>query len=151
MKKINLFLLIILLTSLSGCGLTNETKTAVKPVANIPSINETEINTETDETSTTTTEVESGDKIFNLNIYNFFYSPKELRARVGDQITINLNSVDGLHDFTLDEFKIQSTVIDTNNKTSVTFTADKAGEFEFYSSIGEQQQLGLKGLLIVSQ
>ena len=39
--------------------------------------------------------------------------------------------------------------INTGNKTSVTFVANKAGEFEFYCSVGNHRAQGMVGKLIV--
>lgn len=153
MKKINLLILIGLSLSLSGCEIINKSKPDNKTNPTKPVIEQVPVDNNLDNFSTSTPNIKTPDgvKIFNLDIYNFFFSQTELNAKVGDKVTINLTSKDGLHDFTLDEYNLQSTVIDTNSQTSVNFTVDKAGKFEFYSSIGSQKELGAKGVLIVSE
>ena len=137
-KKINYLLLLIATISLSGCSFADfsldqfKTTSETKPVINNKNI-----------------PIENSAKEINIVAYNFFYSTSEITVHKGDKITINLSSADGQHDITINDFNIQSTVVDLSNSTKISFVADKAGEFEFYSSIGNQKELGLVGKLIV--
>jgi plastocyanin len=55
----------------------------------------------------------------------------------------------GIHDFVIDAFHVRTPVLAPGMPRGVTFTADKKGTYEFYSSIAQDRQLGMKGTLIV--
>jgi plastocyanin len=88
-------------------------------------------------------------KVFSIRGKNYEYDLKEIRVKQGDVVTVNFMSSDGFHDWKLDEFAVATTKVYPNTPTSVTFTADKKGEFEYYCSIGNNRTLGMEGLLIV--
>ena len=68
----------------------------------------------------------------------------------GDKVRIEFTSTQGFHDWVVDEFSAAtSKVRDTDGMTSVEFTADEVGTFEYYCSVGEHRENGMKGNLIV--
>jgi len=86
---------------------------------------------------------------FEVTGKNFEFSETEIRVKEGDKVTINFESTDGLHDWVIDEFEAKTDQVRPGTKTSVTFTADKAGEYEFYCSVGQHRAQGMVGKLIV--
>lgn len=80
---------------------------------------------------------------------NFKYDMNEIRVKEGDEVTINFRSVDGFHDWVVDEFDAATEKVQTDGETSVTFVADKKGTFEFYCSVGKHRENGMVGNLIV--
>lgn len=54
-----------------------------------------------------------------------------------------------MHDFVIDELNIRTKRIAGGESDSVTFTADKTGAFEYYCSVGNHREMGMKGRLIV--
>ncbi|HSW88487.1 MAG TPA: cupredoxin domain-containing protein [Candidatus Saccharimonadales bacterium] len=95
-------------------------------------------------TSSATTE-----KTFTFTAGNFWFNPNKITVNKGDKVTINFTVSNGFHDFVIDEFKIKVGPSIAGKTTSVTFTADKAGTFEFYCDIDHHRQKGQKGTLIV--
>ncbi|HSW97282.1 MAG TPA: cupredoxin domain-containing protein [Candidatus Saccharimonadales bacterium] len=89
------------------------------------------------------------DKIFTFTAGNFWFSPNRIAVNKGDKVTINFVVNNGFHDFVIDEFKVKVGPSIAGKTTSVTFTADKAGTFEFYCDIDHHRQKGQKGILIV--
>lgn len=75
----------------------------------------------------------------------------DLVVSVGDVVTIVLTvGPDGMeHDFYLDEFDVASDVATPGNDVTVTFTADEAGEYEYYCSIPGHRDGGMYGRFIV--
>jgi heme/copper-type cytochrome/quinol oxidase subunit 2 len=142
-NKSSLFCSLVIGISLSGCSLLARTSLNLPDASNKVDYNEQNA------TITAPIVTNNAHKSFNLVAYNFFYSENKLIVNKGDVVTIYLTSQDGLHDFTMDGIPIQSTVFGPNEKTVVSFIADKAGEFQYFSSLGEQKQLGLAGRLIV--
>lgn len=82
---------------------------------------------------------------------SFYFSPNEIRATVGKPVTISYSSKNGLHDFVIAELNVGSDTVSGGQTTTVTFTPDKTGTFEFYCSIGRHREMGMKGQLIVQE
>ena len=88
-------------------------------------------------------------KEFIVDANNFSFSPTELRVKRGDSIKITLVSGEGFHDFVVEEFNARSASVNTRQETVIEYVADKEGEFEFYCSVGNHRQMGMRGKLIV--
>ena len=82
---------------------------------------------------------------------NFYFQPNEIKVKKGENVKIILHSVEGIHDFVIDEFSVATTKVSTGQIAEVTFTPDKTGTFEFYCSIGNHRQMGMKGNLVVEE
>jgi plastocyanin len=80
---------------------------------------------------------------------SFKFAPSEIRVKKGDVVTINFQNSGGMHDFVIDELNIRTKRIAGGESDSVTFTADKTGAFEYYCSVGNHREMGMKGRLIV--
>ena len=95
------------------------------------------------------TPVENG--IFEATILagGFYYDIEEIRVNEGDTVRLTLRSVEGSHNFALDEFGIESPVVSGDEETVIEFVADKPGTYEYYCSVGSHRALGQVGTLIV--
>jgi len=80
---------------------------------------------------------------------NFSFSQKEIRVKKGDTVQIELTSVDGFHDWVVDEFDARTKQVKSGNTDIITFVANRTGSFEYYCSVGSHRQLGMVGKLIV--
>jgi plastocyanin len=92
---------------------------------------------------------EAPDVTIDISGKNFEFSQKEIRVKEGDVVKINFTSSSGTHDWNVDEFNASTDVVQTGNTSSVTFVADKKGEFEYYCSVGQHRANGMVGKLIV--
>jgi plastocyanin len=81
----------------------------------------------------------------------YYFRPDVIRAKKGEKVKISLTSAGGTHDFVIDEFNARTERAGTGQSTSVEFTPDKTGTFEFYCSVANHRQLGMKGTLIVEE
>ena len=129
--------------------------------------NNSEVTTETTNTGTTestttgsvdittpvggvSSEVTTGEiKKFTVTGKNFSYTPNTLNVNKGDQVEITFINSQGMHDFVVDGYQARTKIIKTGEKEILTFSADKAGTFEFYCSVGEHRQMGMVGKFIV--
>lgn len=100
------------------------------------------------DTSSDTDMVEA-DIVIHLTGKNFAFSQQEIRVTEGDVVTINFESEEGYHDWVVDEFDAATDKVNAGSNTSVTFTADKIGEYEYYCSVGNHRAQGMVGKLIV--
>lgn len=68
----------------------------------------------------------------------------------GDRVRIEFSSTNGFHDFIIDEFNVSTErVRETDDSTFVEFVADKAGNYEYYCSVGQHRANGMWGEFIV--
>ena len=88
-------------------------------------------------------------KTFNLSARNFAFSQTEIRVKKGDKVKVVLTSADGFHDWAIDEFNAKTERVNTGATTELEFTADTAGSFQYYCSVGQHRQMGMVGTLIV--
>lgn len=100
----------------------------------------TEDANENTESKVVTIDVEAG---------SFYFLPTEIKVKLGDTVKIVLFNKDGFHDWVIDEFNAKTAQIQAGETTEVEFIADKAGTFEYYCSVGNHRQMGMKGNLIV--
>lgn len=87
--------------------------------------------------------------VFNLIGENYSFSVEEIHVKKGETVIINFESKQGFHDWVIDEFNAATDRVLVGKKTSVTFVADKVGEFEFYCSVIGHKAKGMVGKLIV--
>ena len=74
----------------------------------------------------------------------------DIKVKEGDTIRIEFSSMQGFHDWVVDEFDAATNQIrDTDEPTFVEFVADKKGTFEYYCSVGQHRANGMKGKLVV--
>lgn len=88
-------------------------------------------------------------KTFNLTGRNFAFSQTEIRVKKGDKVVINFEATEGFHDWTVEGYGVGTKSVAVGQKTSVSFTADQAGTFEYYCSVGSHRAAGMVGKLIV--
>ena len=77
---------------------------------------------------------------------SFEFTPDVIRAKVGEPIRININAV-GKHTFTIDELNINTET--PHGQTTVEFTPDKEGTFQFYCAVPGHREAGQFGTFIV--
>ena len=80
---------------------------------------------------------------------NFLFIPSSITVKKGQKVKIVFQNEGGTHDWVIDEFNAHTTRIQGGQSTSLEFTPDKTGTFEFYCSVGTHRQMGMKGNLIV--
>jgi plastocyanin len=84
-----------------------------------------------------------------VNGGSFYFKPNEIHVKKGQKVKITLKNDGGLHDFVIDELHVKSDRIKSGESTIIEFTPDKTGTFEYYCSVGNHRQMGMKGNLIV--
>ncbi len=88
-------------------------------------------------------------KEFTVTGSNFKFDIPEIRVKEGDTVKITFKNAGGLHDFVIDEFNVAAKQGNGPSEETLTFVADKAGEYEFYCSVGQHREMGMKGNFIV--
>ncbi|AUC60616.1 hypothetical protein AA637_05350 [Cyanobacterium sp. HL-69] len=68
----------------------------------------------------------------------------------GSMVEVTFCSTGGTHDWVVDELNVATEqVSDGDECSTVEFTADQVGEFEYYCSVGNHREEGMVGVLIV--
>lgn len=88
-------------------------------------------------------------KEFTVTGSNFRFSPATLTVNRGDTVRITFRSTGMNHDFVIDELGVKSSVLPSGEEEVIEFTADQAGTFEYYCSVGNHRQMGMVGTLTV--
>lgn len=94
-------------------------------------------------------EDETAVKEFTIDGSNFKFQPNTIAVNKGDKVKVTFKNTQGFHDFVIDEYNVRTKQINGGAEDMVEFTADKAGTFEFYCSVGQHRQMGMKGTLTV--
>lgn len=90
-------------------------------------------------------------KTFNIEAGSFYYKPNVINVKKGDKVKIVMHSNDMMHDFNIDELNVKLPVTKSGETNTVEFTADTAGTFEFYCSIGQHRAQGQVGTITVTE
>lgn len=79
----------------------------------------------------------------------FAFEPKVIKVRQGDHVKLVITALDHDHGFKLEAFQIDE-LLKKGQRTTIEFTADKAGTYPFacshYCGLGHR---GMKGELVV--
>jgi len=94
---------------------------------------------------------ETGGELVEIEMQGgmYYFSKEEITVNKGDTVRIALTSEEGMHDIVINEFNVQSDVVNEGETATIEFVADEAGEFEYYCSVGNHRQMGMIGTLIV--
>lgn len=129
MKKALITILLILLV-LYGCT-KNVIQTTENEVVDNPQISKYNV------------------KEFTVHGSNFKYDIDKIEVNKGDIVKINFVNDDGFHDLVIEGYDKRTQRLQTGQNEAIEFTVDKQGEFEYYCSVGEHRQMGMKGKLVV--
>ncbi|MGE5041936.1 MAG: cupredoxin domain-containing protein [Candidatus Levyibacteriota bacterium] len=80
---------------------------------------------------------------------SFYYKPAQIKVKKGTKVKIVMTSHDMMHNFNIDELQVKMPLTKAGETNTVEFTADKAGTFEYYCSVGKHRLMGQVGQLIV--
>jgi plastocyanin len=110
--------------------------------SNIPSIDKT--------TNPSASDIsENKVKTFVIQGKSFSFTPSTITVKNGDTVKIVFENIDGFHDFKIDEFGVATKRLQSGQQDTIEFIANKTGSFEYYCSVGQHRQMGMKGMLIV--
>lgn len=105
--------------------------------------------TATPASESVTAEVQNGVQIASVEGGMYYFKPNKITVKKGKPVKITLTSAGGMHDFVIDELKVKSDIVNSNDSTTVEFTPTKSGEFQFYCNIANHKAMGMVGTLVV--
>jgi plastocyanin len=147
MKKIvSLSALVLAVVLLAGCTSSTTPDENASGTSEMTAQTSAPANTDT----TNGEAMDSSVKTIDMESFAFGFKPNTLEVKKGDKVKLNIKNTGGFHDFTLKDFNI-NVQTPANQVTTVEFTADKAGTFEFICSVGNHAQQGQKGTLVITE
>jgi cytochrome c oxidase subunit 2 len=117
---------------------TSDVNQAMSPTSAMPTL----------ATQDTTQKTAASEKL-TITASNYMFDLKEIKVKKGEPVTITLMNKEGFHDFVIDEFNAKTKQLKAGESETITFTPNKVGTFEYYCSVGQHRQMGMKGNLIV--
>lgn len=88
---------------------------------------------------------------FTFSNQGFTYLPGAFAVKKGDRVKVTFKNTGGTHDFRIEGYDVGTNVIQAGKSQTFEFTADKAGTFEFYCSVGSHREMGMKGTFTVTE
>lgn len=143
MNKIIWLILVVVVVGLGAWYYFSNTSSEI----NMPITEEVVLENIAEEESSETANL----KEFTVVGKNFSFLPATLTVKKGDRVKIILQNTGGVHDLTIDEFGVATKRINSGEQGVIEFTADQVGDFEYYCSVGEHRQMGMKGALTVEE
>ncbi|OGI65520.1 hypothetical protein A3A95_03040 [Candidatus Nomurabacteria bacterium RIFCSPLOWO2_01_FULL_39_18] len=90
-------------------------------------------------------------KEFSVSGKNFSFTPSTIKVKKGDRVKITFKNSAGFHNFVIGEFGVTTKQAQAPYEEVLEFTADKAGSFEYYCSVGSHRATGMKGTLVIEE
>src|SRR3989344_1616334 len=80
-------------------------------------------------------------KEFTVSGKNFSFTPSLITVKQGDRVKITFQNSAGFHDFVIDEYGVATKQTQSPTIEVLEFTANKAGSFEYYCSVGTHRAM----------
>lgn len=88
-------------------------------------------------------------KVVEIVADDFTYDVKEIRVKQGEKLSVSVMNSEGTHDFVIDELEVNTGMIPADSTVQLEIPTDKPGTYEYYCSVGQHRQMGMKGMLII--
>jgi len=89
-------------------------------------------------------------KSFAVSGTEFAFSPNTLTVNKGDTVKVSFtNNGNYPHNFMITELNVQGKTISPGQSDTVTFTANKAGTFQYFCSVPGHKDKGMVGTITV--
>ncbi len=88
-------------------------------------------------------------KEITITAKNFSFEPSGVSVQKGDRVRLIFKDAEGEHNLIVDKLGISLKKASPGDGDVTEFTADTVGTFEYYSSVGDDQAQGVRGMLSV--
>lgn len=92
------------------------------------------------------------EQVVELMLSDYSFTPSKLTAKAGSTLRVKLDTTKGMHDFVIDDLNVQSKTMSSGESDEVVINipSDAKGKsYEFYCSIMNHRQMGMKGTLVI--
>ena len=80
---------------------------------------------------------------------DFTFDVTEIKVKQGEKLTLSVMNEKGFHDLVIDELDVNSGMIKAGDTIELEIPTDKPGTYEYYCSVGQHREMGMKGTLII--
>jgi plastocyanin len=80
----------------------------------------------------------------------FSFTPATLEVNRGERVRITFVNEVGTHDLVVEGYNVRTQVLQAGQSETIEFVAETDGTFEYYCSVGNHRQMGMKGTLIIN-
>ena len=87
-------------------------------------------------------------EIIKMDSFSMGFTPNVIIAEKGQEISIEIDNIDIMHSFDLNEFNVHE-FLPAAKKKVIAFTPDKVGEFMFFCNVPGHTEAGMRGRLVV--
>lgn len=91
----------------------------------------------------------ASEKVFTVKGSNYAFSPSKISVNKGDKVKIIFQDDDGFHDLVIDGYNASTKRLQTGGTAEIQFVADKTGTFEYFCSVADHREQGMKGTFTV--
>ena len=124
-------------------SITPESKVRLEPIEKAKEIHE-RIMEKPDEDKKEVTIIVEGSE--------WYFKPETIKVKKGQEVTIKFENVGSVsHNLKVGEVDAKTETIGGESTTSITFTANKVGEFPFWCAVPGHRSAGMEGTLIVEE
>jgi plastocyanin len=88
-------------------------------------------------------------KEFVVTGTNYKYDVTSITVNRGDTVRIIFKSAEGTHDWSLDRMNVKTRILNTGEQDTVQFTVTEPGQYEYYCSVGNHTEMGMRAMLVV--
>lgn len=88
-------------------------------------------------------------QVVSLLADDFTFGVEEVRVKQGEKLTLSVTNSHGFHDLVIDELGVNSGMIPEGETMDIEIPTDQPGTYEYYCSVGQHRELGMKGTLII--
>lgn len=136
---------IIIIVAAGGFYFMNSNKSTSTPAAE-----EVSVPTQAPESETVTSPSAMNESEIIVEGGEFKFTPSEITVKKGEKVTLTFkNTGSTAHEFVIAGLGLSTKRINPGEEDAIEFTADKTGRFKFICSVGNHEEQGMTGTLIV--
>jgi len=80
----------------------------------------------------------------------FKFTPSSITVKQGEKVKLTFKNAGKYpHNFVIADLDVSTETIQPGEETTVEFTPEKTGEFRFICSVGDHEEQGMRGSLII--
>lgn len=137
--------IIILVVAGGGYYFMNSGKSATTPVTS-----EVSVPTVAPESESATTPSAMTENEITVEGGEFKFTPSEITVKKGEKVKLTFKNAGAFqHDFTIADLNVATKRIQPGEEDSVEFSPEETGEFKIICSVGNHEEQGMVGTLLV--
>jgi len=135
----------ILVVAAGGYYFMNANKSTSAPISN-----EVAVPTSAPESESATTPSAMSENEITVEGGEFKFTPSEIKVKKGEKVKLTFKNAGNFpHDFVIADLNVTTKRIQPGETDTVEFTPEETGEFKFICGVGNHEEQGMTGVLVV--